>query len=425
MLHFISAFILMAAVPAEAKVYPHCLTVVTGGWNPNEASQKELEPVAHWMDMKMAQLAAYPPGIVEHPEFLSFLEKRGIEAEDLNDETGPEFVSRFFFEQWQRWEDVNERQRAALLSLELDLLSPAGKRGAPARVAELDGYLRLKEISARNLERLKAGLQKKIPVEARIPKSRLEEIEKHVARLSFNFMLPSRTRLIGQAPFIPPRELDRYGLDILNPFYSSFVGKSPSIEFEMVASQDGGLPTVINEESVHESQKLNDEFAGRFGVVMPRFRDPTEVIDFFTRVDPALAEKVFAANKLALPGSITTAEQFRLHLEHNNIDYFFPASSQYERLYPMRARMIDFVLTPVDAAEFFREGFRAYLTHLAATSEPGYLIQTDAFKAEGGIQSVFTWETLPFLGWDRGIALHIPGSIPASLAPVVRIEAAP
>jgi hypothetical protein len=420
---FITLFLAWAPM-AHAKVNPICLHAVTGGWNPAEASAPEVQNVLTWIDVKLAQTAEYPLGISKLPEFNLFVKKRGLDWKNVDPAAKPDWVARFYFEQWRKWDDVRRAQRDAYLKLELDQLGPVSRQ-RPDVLAYGGGYARLKELSAKNSARMLAELRERHPAYAQARPEDAAKAENFSKLIRFNYLEPVKSRLSGDAPLVSPNALTKLDLGLLNPFYSSLVSGSNMVGFELLATAEGHLPLVLNGENPREAFRLNDAFARANGMMLPRLRDPTELYDFIAAKDPATARKFFEKNRDLVPATVTTPEEFRIHLEHAVMDYIFPQDKQFDRLFLLRSRLIDFVMTAEDGEAFLREAFRIYLSNLSVERPVAYLMNVQELSTPAGFQNIFAWEFLQFVGWERGVALQIPVSVPAAEAPKIRVETWP
>jgi hypothetical protein len=314
------------------------------------------------------------------------------------------------WENWTRWKAVTGSARKTYLALELQRLSPS----QDFKIFPLESDRRVKALSAANKQRMIQQIAQRLPIDEQLLHSGLisQKVREISGNMTFNYL---RVRLGRSAnavnpPLVSSHELAKYGLDFAPSFYSELVGRSPSVDFFVVASKLRPGQHSFEAQLPVETLLLKPEVAAAEGFVLPHFSDAKALIQFFKDWEPEQLERLLDANRMSLPSYVNTTNELISYLESKQINSVFPAHTAYQRLSALREALANYLFTEADAKDLLLWAFERWLIFVATNSPEKFASYQDVFKEAQGANRLFSRDFLKQLDFPM-FNLRVPVAV--------------
>lgn len=405
--------LVFVTTPAFAK--RTCLQVLTG--KPSTATNPPAGEIMAAQEWLRAEGAAFGYGSVlyqDNKDFRDFVAENQQDPATFEPETWFDWAARFTVQQWESWKKITPQQRQMARSLELSKIRPhANEKG---QVIDLN--VDIASLSARNLARMQSRLAEMYP----IPEAKDPRFTTMSQQLDFLYLHNRVVTAGGDEPVMSPRELKRLFLDEPS-FFSSLMDTSASAAFGMRALNSGlNKPHTFGQLVTTDQQSLRPEVADREGFVLPDFSDALALMSFFDVWDPQANVSLFRASRMRISESVETYEDFRGYVTVENERQVFGENSVSESLAVLRARLINYVLTPEDAKTLLRDAFYRWLCYLDQNDRDKLKSVIQDWNREGAAPTTIATGLLPWLGMGSGLQVRVPMGVSPAEYYLIRAE---
>lgn len=386
-----------AAITAQAT-HKNCMTVLASeAPSLSLTTSAESEVITKWL-MEWGYSPTRAIQSLSHTdEFQRFVagQKKSWGDPELQQKIAYNYIES----RWQQLTETTERQRAALLYLDLVKIGlKPGEFLDPFAAKEI-----LQEISAKNLQTLISRLREKAPDLSHIEPSEPEKVRAAVSKFQFQFVkFYKRVKDKARAPILPERELSRMGLNKFPSYWERFINGATSVGLSTTAENTPWGQLDVAQLIVDKEWVLSE------GMALPGITNVVDLFILFNNWKPEVFRKYLMDQRYYLSSDelepISLLRKPQLELEAR-----FPPNDEKDRLLPLRKQLLQFALTPSDLRTFLRENLYLYIMEqYSKSAELGrYTLEQFAKYPEGTLESAVLWSGLP-ASW----IVRIPAAIP-------------